>query len=253
MIKAIIIEDEAVAARKLVRLIKEVEPEIMLQPTIDSVAGAYHWLSQNPVDLIFLDIHLSDGNSFSLFDQLDLLTPIIFTTAYDEFAIKAFQQNSVDYLLKPITKDALLKSIKKFKSLYQKSPQIPEIDYRRLAKLIQPDKGFKKRFLIRIGAKLKTIETGEIAYFETREKSVDLLTKSNRRFPVDYSLSQLEQILDPSRFFRLNRQYLSSSEAIQEMVYLSTSRLKIQLKPISTKEVYVSVDRIGKFKRWLNQ
>jgi len=250
--KAIIIEDEKFAADRLEKMIREVKPEIEILKKISSVSDSIVWLKKNDVDLIFLDIQLSDGISFSIFEEVTINTPIIFTTAYDQYAIKAFELNSISYLLKPVRKDELLESIKKYESLKSAF----SIDFDRLLAGIQGNEiQYKKRFLIQYGEKLKKIETKDIAYFYAMEKNVFLRTHDNKDLTVDDTLDALENMLNPESFFRINRKYIVSMEAISEMFAYSRGRVKLQLKPPTEDQfdTVVSIDRAPRFKKWMNQ
>ncbi len=250
--RVVIIEDEELAAEKLERLIKEIDQDIVIMDKLDSVKGAVKWLSGHKPDLIFLDIQLSDGLSFSIFEMLPVNIPIIFTTAYDEYALRAFQLNSIDYLLKPIKKEDLQKSLSKYRLM--KTTLLPDID--NLLKTInEKATGFKKRFLIKFGQKIKKVESGEAALFYAIEKNVFLVTFDNSVYPVDYSLDKLEEIMDPEIFFRINRKIIINSNAIKQMIPYSKSRIKIDLSVNLPKEIeaLVSVERSPRFKEWLDK
>jgi DNA-binding LytR/AlgR family response regulator len=247
----LIIEDEKLAAEKLESMLLETSPEIRVLAQLGSIKESVKWLLQNNADLIFLDIQLSDGISFSIFDQVPVSTPIIFTTAYDQYAIKAFQLNSISYLLKPIRKNDLAESLQKFRSLKSAFG----IDFDVLLDQIQgrqPE--FKKRFLIQIGEKIKKVEVTETAYFYVQDKSSYLRTHNGKNFPMDYTLDKLEAMLDPARFFRINRKYLVNIDAISNMVAYSRGRVKLELKPKANDEFdsIVSIERSSDFKKWLD-
>lgn len=247
----LIIEDEKLAAEKLESMLMDTAPEVRVVAKLGSIKESVKWLLKNTADLIFLDIQLSDGISFSIFDQVAVSTPIIFTTAYDQYAIKAFQLNSISYLLKPIRKSDLSESLQKFHHLKSAF----NIDFDVLISQIQGRQSdFKKRFLIQIGEKIKKIEVDETAYFYVLAKSLYLRTFDGHNYPVDYTLDKLETILDPSRFFRINRKYLVNIDAISNMVAYSRSRVKLGLKPKADNELdaIVSIDRSSDFKKWLN-
>lgn len=247
----IIIEDEALAAEKLEGLIREIDPSVKVLAKPGSIKEATLWLSQFNADLIFLDIQLSDGISFSIFEQVSVGTPVIFTTAYDQYAIKAFQLNSIAYLLKPVRKAELEVAIKKYHSLKTAF----SIDFESLLAQIQgKDPGYRKRFLIQIGQKIRKIESNEIAYFYILEKSVYIKTFDNHSFPWDGSLESLEQTMDPGEFFRINRKYMVNMQAICGMTALSRGRIKLDLKPKTEEEfeTIVSIDRSHAFRKWLN-
>jgi DNA-binding LytR/AlgR family response regulator len=247
----LIIEDEALAAERLESLIREIDPEIHILAKLPSVREAVKWLSLNQADLIFLDIQLSDGLSFSIFDQLSINTPIIFTTAYDQYAIKAFQLNSIAYLLKPIRRNELQESLQKYQSLKSAF----SIDFERLLATIHGKKPeYKKRFLIQTADKIRKIETTDIAWLYAQDKCVFIRTFQNQTLPADSSLDNLEQLLDPAQFFRINRKYLVNMDAIANMVAWSRGRIKLELKPKTDDEFdsVVSIDRSSDFKKWLN-
>ncbi len=247
----LIIEDEVFAAEKLEQMLIDINPAISVLAKLGSINESVKWLMNNTSDLIFLDIQLSDGISFSIFEQVTINTPIIFTTAYDQYAIKAFQLNSISYLLKPIRKNDLEESLKKYQSLKSAF----SIDFEMLLANIQGRKpDFKKRFLIQIGEKIKKVELSEIAYFFVLEKAVYLKTFQGNSYPVDYTLDKLESLINPEKFFRINRKYIVSVDSISNMLAYSRSRVKLELKPNADEELdtIVSIDRSSDFKKWLN-
>ncbi len=247
----LIIEDEVFAAEKLEQMLFDINPAISVLAKLGSINESVKWLMNNTTDLIFLDIQLSDGISFSIFEQVTINTPIIFTTAYDQYAIKAFQLNSISYLLKPIRKKDLEESLKKYQSLKSAF----SIDFEMLLANIQgrePD--YKKRFLIQIGEKIRKVELSEIAYFFVLEKAVYLRTFQGNSYPVEYTLDKLESLINPEKFFRINRKYIVSIDSISNMLAYSRSRVKLELKPNAEEELdtIVSIDRSSDFKKWLN-
>jgi DNA-binding LytR/AlgR family response regulator len=251
MMKILIIEDEALATERLENLIREVVPECHILARLGSVSESVSWLMQHHADLIFLDIQLSDGLSFTIFDRVNVSIPVIFTTAYDQYAIKAFQLNSISYLLKPIRKSDLEESLKKYRTMKSAF----SIDFDRVLAAYKGDQPeYKKRFLIRIGDKYKKVETKEIAFFYAMEKSVFFKTFENKTMTIDYTLDALENLLDPSLFFRINRRYLVQMDAIDHMVAWSRSRIRLDLKPKPdhSDDILVSIDRSADFKKWLN-
>ena len=251
MLNVLIIEDEPLAAKRLIRLLNQVESEVNVLDTLDTISSAVKWLSQEEADLIFLDIHLADGNSFNIFDQVEVKTPIIFSTAYDQYAIRAFQVNSVDYLLKPIETEDLERSLKKFKSSFQ---QEEKVDYASIARAIEEKKQeYQKRFMVTTGEKIKSIPVSEVAYFFGQQKYVFLITHDNRRYIIDYTLGKLEALLDPEQFFRINRQFIIGFDSISSMFSYSKSRVKIELEPASDIEAIVSIEKSRDFKDWLNR
>jgi len=249
--KVLIVEDEKVAANRLEKMLLEIDPDIQVMAKTGTITESVKWLLNNQADLIFLDIQLADGVSFSIFDQVNVNTPVIFTTAYDQYAIKAFQLNSIAYLLKPIRKKELEDSLQKFKNIKSAFT----IDFDSLLEGIQGKKqDYKKRFLIQIGDKIKKIETSEIAWFNAVEKNVFLKTFQHKSMAIDYSLDALEKLLDPGQFFRINRKYFVNMDAIESMTAFSRGRVKIKLNPPADDEMetIVSVERAANFKKWLN-
>lgn len=250
--KILIIEDEIAAARRLEKLVSEVAPDAMLLDRLDSVESAVLYLKNNPQpDLILLDIHLADGSSFEIFQHVTVTAPIIFTTAYDEYALQAFKENTIDYLLKPIKVNELAAAIEKFKRLRQ-----PEkTDMKRIAEAMMLDSAgnnYLKRMLIRFSSSFKLVDMSDVAYFYTKDKITFLVLRSNgKRFPADYPLDKLESMLDPEVFFRINRQFIINISAIKEMHAYSKSRVKVDLDPPSELETVVSTERSSEFKRWL--
>jgi DNA-binding LytR/AlgR family response regulator len=245
----IIIEDEPLAAEHLSYLLNTEHPEFFIQAQLDSVKNAVAWLQSNTTDLIFLDVHLSDGISFAIFEQLHITTPIIFCTAYDEFAVKAFSVNSISYLLKPIDPEELKKALVKFKELYS-APQknIPEY-----SSLINPEKRYQQRFLINMGNSLLSITSEDIAFVFTSNKTVIIVSMDGRQHLFDATLDQMERKLNPDSFFRINRQYIISVHAISKMENYTRGRVIIQTNPPAKEELVVSIDRANEFKSWLNR
>ena len=252
MIGTLIIEDEAPAAKRLEKLLKEVEPSITILKTIESVSSAIKWFEQYPQpDLLMLDIQLADGLSFDIFKQVQIDSFVIFTTSYDEYAIKAFELNSIDYLLKPIDKEKLRKSIEKFIRLHgeKKIFDIKAV----MAAMDQVRKKYKLRFAVNVGTKLKSFETVNIAYFYSLDKNTFLCTKENRNYPVDYALDKLEELLDPQFFFRINRQHIVNFHAIEKINVLSRSRIAIFTAPPTEEPLLVSTARTHQFRLWLDR
>lgn len=249
--KALIIEDESVAADKLEKMLMETDPSITVVGKPGSIRESVKWLMQDKADLIFLDIQLSDGISFSIFEQVAVNTPVIFTTAYDQYAVRAFQLNSIAYLLKPIRRSDLAESLRKYQSLRAAF----SIDFDALLAQVQGrDPGYRKRFLVQTGEKIRMIEVAETAWFTVLGKSVWLKTFHGNSYPVEFSLDGLETILDPAVFFRINRKYLVNIDAITSMTAWSRGRIKLELKPKADDELdtVVSIDRAASFRKWLN-
>ncbi len=245
----IIIEDEKIAAERLARMLKDIDANIEILAMLSSIEESVEWLRNNSAELIFLDIHLSDGISFSIFDFVKISTPIIFTSAYDKYAIRAFQLNSIDYILKPIRQSDLSAALEKISTLKSEFNR----DYVEISKGIQEGKVFKKRFLVQVGNKLKNINCVDIAYFFSANKSNYFKTFDGGLYPVDYSLEALENILDQNDYFRINRQYLISINSIVSMTAWSRSRVKLHLRPEPVEsDIIVSIERSTDFKKWLD-
>jgi len=251
MIRTLIIEDEEPAALRLEKLLIEVEPSVEVVDKLESVGSAVTWFKENQhPDLLVLDIQLADGISFDIFKKVKVESFVIFTTAYDEYAIKAFELNSIDYLLKPIDKIKLSNSIQKLKNLSHTTPQF---DLNELIKTIESRKtGFKKRFAIFIGAKIKSVEADQIAFFYSLEKNSFLGTFDGHEYPIDFSLDRVEAIIDPEIFFRINRQYIINYRAIEKINVLSKSRLELRVTGTS-EELMVSTAKSHSFRQWIDK
>lgn len=249
----LIIEDEDLAAWGLISKLQRLEPGVEILATLDTVAGAIDWFRQNPApDLAFFDIQLADGLSFDIFEQVKVPCPIIFTTAYDAYALRAFKVNSVDYLLKPVDQDDLARAFAKLRQLQGPSSPDPAI-IRQMVDMLKP-RQYKTRFLARIGEHLTPIDAGAIDFFFGENKIVWLRHQNGRKLPIEYTLEQLEDMLDPQQFFRLNRQYIVALPAIRDVVSYSNSRLKVSLKdPMSKDPVLVSREKAEAFRLWLGK
>jgi DNA-binding LytR/AlgR family response regulator len=249
--KILIIEDENLAAKRLMKLVKENMPEAALFGNFDTITASVEWLRTHPEpDLIFLDIQLADGISFNIFEQVSVTSPIIFCTAFDEYAIKAFKLNSVDYLLKPIDPDELREAINKFRN-GRKEPAISLEQIK--AMLGTASKSYKSRFLVKVGEKIQTIDVRDVAFFYSEDKFTFLQTRQGKRFIVDYTLDEIEEMVNPDSFFRLNRKYISAIGSIREVFTYSNSRLKIHLENCTDHDILISRERMGAFKIWLGQ
>lgn len=252
MLKILILEDEEPAAKRLLKMITEIEPDIELCASIVSVTTAIKWLKENEQpDLVFSDIQLSDGLSFEIFKEVSISCPVIFVTAFDQYALEAFKVNSIDYLLKPIKKQELENAFTKYRSFRPKAG-VASFD---IQKLLQAYGGqqnsYKKRFIVKYGDHIKAITTEEIAYFYTEDKINFLTTFEGRRFTIDFNLDNLETLLEPKQFFRINRQFIISIQSIAEMLSYSKSRVLIKLNPATKHETIVSTERSADFKSWL--
>jgi DNA-binding LytR/AlgR family response regulator len=247
----LIIEDEKPAADKLVSLLGKTGEDITVVETLETVEGSINWLMNNESpDLIFMDIQLADGISFEIFDSVEIKTPIIFTTAYDEYAIRAFKVNSVDYLLKPIDTGDLSKAIDKYKSLYP-----AKIDNKKIELIYnQLVKKYKTRFFIKFGSHCRSVMTDEIRYFFIVERSTFMNTSSGKIFDVDHSLEQIQKMVDPEKFYRINRNFIINIAAITDIITWSSNRLKVKLTGGDENfEMVVSRDKVSDFKRWLDR
>lgn len=243
----VIIEDEQPAYKRLVKLLNEVQPDINILTQLETVADAKQWLQDNDTpDVIFMDIHLADGSAFDLLAEVEIKAPVIFTTAYDQYAIEAFKTASVGYLLKPIKPEALKEAIGRideYKKIFLEKDDV--------LKALVKKEGYKKRFLIRFGEHIKTVLTEEIAYCYSESKATFLKTFEGRTYPLDYNLDAMEQLLDPERFFRLNRQYIVCLQAISEMKTYSKARIIVTLNPEAKEQPVVSSEKSAVFKQWL--
>ena len=247
----IIIEDEKPAARRLNRMLNEIglEPKTMLH----SVEESLNWLTNNThPDLIFLDIQLADGLSFEIFDEIEVNSAIIFTTAYDEYALKAFKLNSIDYLLKPIDVDELETAIAKFEKLQQKQEDT-KLDIGKLKSLLSSESNtFKSRFTVKVGQHLKMISVETIECFYSENKATNIYTTTGRNYLLDDTLEQLESKLNPETFFRVNRKFYVNINAIKDIVAYTNSRLKLVLNSYKDDEIIVSRERVKEFKNWID-
>lgn len=247
----IIIEDEKPSARRLQRMLSEIK--IDAQAMLHSVEEAVHWFKTNEhPDLILLDIQLSDGLSFEIFEQVAVRSAIIFTTAYDEYALKAFKLNSIDYLLKPIDDEELENAIDKFKMNKQNASNV-QLNIEQIQKLlINPlDRNYKERFTVKIGQHLKMISTDEIECFYSENKGTYIFTSDNREYLIDKTLEQLDPMLDPTKFFRVSRKFFVNIDQIKDIISYTNSRLKIILNHFSEHEVIVSREKVKGFKNWI--
>jgi DNA-binding LytR/AlgR family response regulator len=245
----LIVEDEKVAAERLSGLIKKYDPTIDITDIVQSVKNAVQWFDAHPApDLIFMDIQLADGLSFEIFEQTIVKTPVIFTTAYDEYALKAFKVNSIDYLLKPVDLNELKNAVDKFKeNNLPKEIPIQVFD----SILHSLTKKYKKKFVMNVGEHIKVLTSEDIQCFYSLEKYTFLQNISGRDYAISYSLDQLEDLLDPSMFFRINRKFIVSSSSILDIISLSNSRLKVKLNSNNSDDLIVSREKVQDFKKWL--
>lgn len=248
----LIIEDEKLAADNLIKLLAQIDSGIKVLGVIETVQHAVAWFRDNPSpQLIFLDVHLADDICFKIFDYVDVKTPVIFTTAYDQYALRAFKLNSIDYLLKPIDREELRRGIQKFKDVQHPDFSFnPAFIAEAFASYSQP---YQKRFIVTSGERIKSVEVREVAYFFGHDKYVYLVTHQGSRYLIDNTLAQLEELLHPDDFFRINRQFIVGFKSIKSMHAYSRGRIKVALNPNTKEESIVSIDRSGSFKRWLNR
>ncbi len=249
---AVIIEDENIASRRLANLIVELAPEIEIVGQITSVENGRNWFDNNTVpDLIFLDIQLNDGYGFDILDALENHPPVIFTTAYNEYAIRGFKYNGLDYLLKPIDKKDLQHALAKYRKNHIETNTLLDDDkLERIKNLFH--KEYKKRFMVKVGNQFNSFNIEDIAYFKSHEGLIFLYTHKGQQYPIEYSIDQLEDILDPVQFFRINRKFMVSVKAVIEIHSYFNSRLLLKLKPQSEEQTIVSRERTTNFKKWLD-
>ena len=250
MINIVIVEDEKPAIDKLKQLLLNTGEAFSIIKILESVEESVNWLSHNPSpDLIFMDIQLSDGISFEIFESVNIIAPVIFTTAYDTYAIKAFKVNSIDYLLKPIAPELLFKAIQKYKSHY------PSHSTDRINQMIsQIPISYKTRFLIKTGEHFRSVEVSDIESFFIQERCTFFVTKESKTLDIGYSLDQLEKIANPDIFFRANRNYLVNIQYIKDMIGYSGNRIKLKLQYGNYPEpIIISRDRINAFKQRMDR
>lgn len=252
--KVLIVEDESPAAQRLETLVLSLIGDAEIVGMIGSVKNAVEWFRNNAApDVVLMDIQLADGISFQVFDQCEVKSPVIFTTAYDEYAIRAFKVNSVDYILKPIDKQELLVALNKVVNIKRSETEVALLMKSMSEAMTMLTRNFKSRFVVKVGEHLHTIEVSKILFFYSQEKITFCSTIENRNFILDYSLDDLEEMLDPRRFFRINRRYVVSSEAIMDIISYTNSRLKLILSGSSDNDVIVARERVQEFKDWLDR
>jgi len=245
----LIIEDEKVAAERLFGLIKIYDYSIEILEIIQSIKNTVKWLNTHQApDLIFMDIQLADGLSFEIFEQTVVKIPVIFTTAYDEYALKAFKVNSIDYLLKPIDQDELNNAINKFKE-NNTTKEIPTQVFDSI--LHSLTKKYKNKFVLKVGEHIKVFTIEDVQCFYSMEKYTFLQNNSGRDYAIDYTLDQLEDLLDPAKFFRINRKFIVSFSAVSDIISYSNSRLKVKLNSNQSNDLLVSREKVQDFKKWL--
>lgn len=250
----LIIEDEPLAVQRLETLIAEIVQQGNIVGRIDSVKKSVQWLTTNPApDLILMDIQLADGLSFQIFEQCTVTAPVIFTTAYDAYALKAFKVNSIDYILKPVDKTEFAHALRKLDGFKSSKPS-PEALLQNLSQVMDAlTKRYKERFVLKVGEHLKTIDVKTILYFFSLDKTTFCHTGEVRNHILDYTLEQLETLVSPREYFRVNRKYLVRSESIQDIISHTNSRLKLVLKNSKDTDVIVARERVQEFRQWLDR
>jgi two-component system response regulator LytT len=256
MFRALIVEDEKLAAEHLQRLINQVDIRMEIETVVSSVEEAIGWFNNNPMpDLIFLDVQLSDGLSFEIFNHINITCPVIFTTAYEEYAIKAFKVNSIDYLLKPVDIDDLRRATDKFTSLNNNLTetynQALNFKVDEVMKLLTNN--YKSRFIVNVGMHIRSIEVAKINLFSSLGKSTFILDDSGKTYDINYSLEQIENLVDPRQFFRISRKYIVNIDAIADIITYTSSRLKLKIYKSKDDDILVSRSRLAEFKKWLER
>lgn len=247
--KVVLLEDETPAVERLKKMLLELDPETEILFIGDSIDAALKWFSHQPApDVLFMDIHLSDGNSFEIFKHTKIECPVIFVTAYDEYVLDAFKVNSVDYLLKPIKQEELSFALQKLKNIHLNEQQN---NLQHFASNV--DKKYKDRFVIKLGNKLITLLTTDIAYFYSKDKMTFIGSRDGKHFPIDLSLDKIEQMLNPDHFFRVNRQIIATESAIKDVQTSQKSRIILTLDPPLALEASISSERSSIFKKWLKK
>lgn len=248
--KVLIIEDEHPASQKLIRLLREIDPDAEVLDVLTSVEQSKNWfLHHQKPDLIFMDIQLEDGVCFEIFENQPIHTPVIFTTAYDEYTLKAFKVNSIDYLLKPIDPEELKNAMTKFNVHYKQTENA------RLETILNQFRSTtKERFLIKVGEHYRSVQTSKINCFYIRERFNFISVDDGKNYPVDYSLDKIEQMVDPKTFYRISRNFIINFFAIRDIIAYSSSRLKVILKdPVDAGDIIVSRERVSEFKEWMDR
>ena len=247
--KLLIIEDETAAAQNLRSILKSVTPEAEVVDVIDTVVDSVEWFENNPMpDLVFMDIQLSDGESFKIFDKVKITCPVVFTTAYDQYALKAFEVNSIDYLLKPINEQGVRRAVDKWRNL----TGVVRSNYTaRVDTMVAEQKTLRQSFLVRFRDKLIPLGQEDIAYCYTSEEKVFAYGYNGERYPMEYTLEALQGMLSPTKFYRANRQFIIARDAVADISVWFGSRLSVNLKMETPEKIIVSKARVPEFKQWL--
>jgi len=252
--KVLLVEDEPLAVERLENLIRQQKPDVQVVGRLDSIKRTIQWFrGEGVADIVFMDIQLADGVSFEIFDQVEVNIPVIFTTAFNEYALKAFKVNSIDYLLKPVTPEELKAAFSKYEKLtggaVTREKMAESIGYA----IQMLGKKYKERFVIKVGEHLRSVETKDILFFYSQEKTTFAQATDGRTHILDFTLDQLEGLTDPARYFRINRKYLVGMDSLQDMISFTNSRLKLVLKKSDDKDVIVARERVQEFKNWLDR
>ena len=250
--KVLIVEDEKPAADKLIRLLNKIDEDLTVTGVLETVEDSINCLQHNPSpDLIFMDIQLDDGICFEIFETIKVETPVIFTTAYDKYAVRAFKVNSVDYLLKPIDENDLRNALNKFRSLHFNNTG----SFKKIDSLVKEfSKQYKNRFLVKVGEHYKSIAVNDICYFYIAERNTFLKTAAGKTFVIDYSLEHVENMIDPAKFFRINRKHIVNIDAINDVISFSSSRLVLRLTNNQKSDDFVvSREKVSEFKKWMDR
>ena len=251
--KALIIEDEIMAAKTLQKLLGEVSPETEVVAVLESIEDSVAWIEENPMpDLMFMDIHLADGSSFTIFDRVDITCPVIFTTAYDEYALKAFEVNSIDYLLKPISKESLERAMRKYRMLDQGRQEGGRDNIEALLYQLTQKSNYRRCFLLPERDKLVPLPTANIAYAYIEAKTVKLVSMEHKEYYLTQTLDDLMAQLDPKEFFRANRQFVISRSAVKDVSVWFGNKLAINLVMETPEKIIVSKARVAEFKHWFS-
>ena len=250
-LKSLLIEDEQPAARQLTKLLAQLDPPLSVLAVLDSVESAVRWLRTEPApELVFMDIQIADGLSFDIFRQVEIKAPVIFTTAFDHYAVQAFKVNAIDYLLKPVDPEDLQRAVQKVRERLSRSADV-SLNIEALAQLFKREKSYKDRFLVKTGQNLLFIQAADIAFFRSSEGLTQAFLFDGKKYFVEHSLEELERLLDPKDFFRIGRGMTLHVNAIRKISPHFNGRLKIDTVPVSNEEVFVSRDRVNEFKSWL--
>lgn len=247
--KVAIVEDEALSQKFLEKLICDKYPDIKIVKVLDSIKDSIEYFSKETVDLIFMDIQLRDGYCFKIFEEVEIKTPIIFTTAYDEYALKAFEVNSISYILKPLDEDKLEMAINKF---FKISPQNENANLQNLLSILNPEIKYKKRVTIRLGDRIIIVEEKDIAYFIAENRICYLYTKDDNKYVIDFSLDTIYTQLNPKTFFRISRDCITAFSSIKDIKRYYKGRLSIRLTPDYGENIIISKERVSDFMEWLN-